>query len=417
VRTRPLRWERPGKRRRRNLSFRATPPPASSSSSPCFSPTSPGSPVFAYHYTKAEAWDKSQGYFLEAGRQAGRIAADPETLAHFERALDAHLRAHGGTWGRLVSDEGVEWFLEWANSLAEERRLGVVVSPVKTFHENVSSALGPRDPRVLAVATVLGRAYLQGGAPREAEAILESVLAVQDESDDCDDAEVVSTLMVLGTARLYQDKYPEAEAALVRARGLARLATDLNVSLDTCWVYLNLSALWSWLGRWEEARDVMNEALTRPELQVGRAHVLVLSSLSSLSWLMGEYEQAERHARASLGQAAHPLHRAGALDMLGLVRRAQGAHAEAEEHIVAAVKAAQPLGPTDVLAQIVGNLAEAERLFAECEAISADTAGGLPWLQPEILYRKGQLRRLQGREDEANGLVQEARLLLDERRR
>ena len=412
--------------------------------------------LLAYHYTKAEAWEKAQEYLLEAGRQAGRIAADPETLAHFERALDAHVRAHGGTWGSLVSDEGVEWFLEWANSLAEERRLGVVVSLVKTFHENVSSALGTRDSRVLAVATVLGRAYLQGGAPHEAEAILERVLAVQDEVDGCDDSEAVSTLMVLGTARLYQDKYPEAEAALVRALGLVRLSTDLSVSLDTCWVYLNLSALWSWLGRWEEARDVMNEALTRPELQVGRAYVLVLSSLSSLSWLMGEYEQAERHARASLAQAAHPLHRAGALDMLGLVRRAQGAHAEAEEHIVAAVKAAQPLGPTDVLAQIVGNLAEArlqvgrleeaqsaavmalalnedvsgsalswtipprltlagvalargqndeaERLFAECEAIGADTAGGLPWLQPEILYRKAQLRRLQGREDEAGEL-------------
>lgn len=45
--------------------------------------------LIAYHYARAEAWDRGQEYLLKAGDQAGRIAADAEALGYYQRAIDA----------------------------------------------------------------------------------------------------------------------------------------------------------------------------------------------------------------------------------------------------------------------------------------------------------------------------------------
>ena len=422
--------------------------------------------VLAYHYTKAEDWEKAQAYLLEAGDQAGSIAADTEALAHYRQAIEAHLRAHGGTWGDLVSDEGIDWFLEWTDSLAEARSLRSVVSAIKAFHENVSAALGPEDPRVWAVAVVLGRAYIQCGAPHETKTILESVRAVQDEVDGCSGADLIRTLAFLGLAHCAQDEFREAEEVWTRAMTLVRLATNLDACQDFGLVYTMLGSVYLDYGRWQDARAVIAEGLSRPELQAGLAHDGLLVNLSWLSWVVGDYEEAERYACACMAKATHPFVGAGHEDNLGRVRLAQGAHAEAEEHIVAAMSAAEPFGPTGDLVQMVYNLAETRLQAGRLEEAedgdtcactgervrlrqvlddllvldtsrnrsspagrlsrpsdcspnarpSAQTDGGLPWIQPEIFYRKAQLRRLQGRGDESEDLVQEACRLLDGRR-
>jgi class 3 adenylate cyclase len=54
--------------------------------------------LLAYHYTKAEVWEKAQEYLFKAGDQAGSIAADAEALAHYELATGAYLRAFGDRW-------------------------------------------------------------------------------------------------------------------------------------------------------------------------------------------------------------------------------------------------------------------------------------------------------------------------------
>ena len=46
--------------------------------------------LLAYHYSKAEDWEKAQEYLFKAGDQAGSIAADAEALAHYEEAIDAY---------------------------------------------------------------------------------------------------------------------------------------------------------------------------------------------------------------------------------------------------------------------------------------------------------------------------------------
>jgi len=54
--------------------------------------------VLAYHYAKAEDWNKAQDYLFKAGDQAGRIAADAEALSHYEQALETYSRVFGDKW-------------------------------------------------------------------------------------------------------------------------------------------------------------------------------------------------------------------------------------------------------------------------------------------------------------------------------
>ena len=54
--------------------------------------------LLAYHYTKAEDWQKAQEFLFKAADQAGGLAADEEALEHYEQALDAYTRAFGEKW-------------------------------------------------------------------------------------------------------------------------------------------------------------------------------------------------------------------------------------------------------------------------------------------------------------------------------
>ena len=51
--------------------------------------------LLAYHYARAEAWEKAHFYLVKAGDQAGRMAADAEALDLYERAFQAYERAFG----------------------------------------------------------------------------------------------------------------------------------------------------------------------------------------------------------------------------------------------------------------------------------------------------------------------------------
>jgi len=54
--------------------------------------------LLAYHYAKAEIWEKAQEYLFRAGDQAGRMAADAEALSYYRQALAAYERIFGDKW-------------------------------------------------------------------------------------------------------------------------------------------------------------------------------------------------------------------------------------------------------------------------------------------------------------------------------
>ncbi|MBL7213694.1 MAG: AAA family ATPase [Desulfobacteraceae bacterium] len=57
--------------------------------------------LLAYHFAKAEEWEKAHQYLMKAGDQAGKIAADAEALVHYQQALSAYERAFGDNWEPL----------------------------------------------------------------------------------------------------------------------------------------------------------------------------------------------------------------------------------------------------------------------------------------------------------------------------
>jgi len=57
--------------------------------------------LLAYHYARAENWEKAQEYLFKAGDQAGKIAADAEALRHYQEAIESYTRVFGDKWDPL----------------------------------------------------------------------------------------------------------------------------------------------------------------------------------------------------------------------------------------------------------------------------------------------------------------------------
>lgn len=55
----------------------------------------------AYHYSRAENWQKAQEYLFKAGDKAGLVAADAEALGHYQQAIKAYTLAFGEKWDPL----------------------------------------------------------------------------------------------------------------------------------------------------------------------------------------------------------------------------------------------------------------------------------------------------------------------------
>jgi len=54
--------------------------------------------VLAYHYTRAEQWEKAHEFLVRAGDQAAAVAADAEALEHYTGAFRAYERRFGDRW-------------------------------------------------------------------------------------------------------------------------------------------------------------------------------------------------------------------------------------------------------------------------------------------------------------------------------
>src|SRR5262249_14151179 len=123
--------------------------------------------VLAYHYARANDWQKAQEYLFKAGDQAGEIAADAEALAHYREAVNAYERAFGDRWDplqRAILDRkiGEALFRRGAHERAREylhhalanlgasyprSRLGIRVGIARQVIQQLEHRLSPRTNR------------------------------------------------------------------------------------------------------------------------------------------------------------------------------------------------------------------------------------------------------------------------------
>jgi len=97
--------------------------------------------VLAYHYARAQRWDRALDYLVRAGDQAGGMAADAEALLLYEQALEAYAHAFRDRWeplqrARLERKIGEALFRRGSNeqALGNLRRALAVLG--QSFPEN-----------------------------------------------------------------------------------------------------------------------------------------------------------------------------------------------------------------------------------------------------------------------------------------
>jgi class 3 adenylate cyclase/tetratricopeptide (TPR) repeat protein len=120
--------------------------------------------LLAYHYAKAEVWEKAQAYLLKAADQARQMAADAEALAYYRKALEAYGHVFGERWDP-VERAGLERKIgealfrrgEWAQSLDFLRRALAYLG-----HPLPGSRWGVRSALLLEIAGQIGRSLFPG---------------------------------------------------------------------------------------------------------------------------------------------------------------------------------------------------------------------------------------------------------------
>jgi eukaryotic-like serine/threonine-protein kinase len=141
--------------------------------------------------------------YEDAGRLAEAVAIAQETI---ERQIAALGPDHPDT---LQSLQGL------ARLYLDMRQLPRALAIAEDTFRKQEARLGPDHPNSLATKTLLARIYL-ADQPARAEAILQDVLRAGPKNKP-DDWRTLEALGLLGTSRLRQKKYPEAEAVLLQA--------------------------------------------------------------------------------------------------------------------------------------------------------------------------------------------------------
>ena len=315
--------------------------------------------ILAYHFTRAEDWDRAQDYLLKAGDQSVSLAADEEAVAHYEEAMAALLRAFDESWDEPGSHDRVNWFVKRTEPFWLARCLGALVDPAKVFYDRVRGACGPADPRTLAATAVLAGCYLQRDLYDHAAALVEGALAALEDAGRDDDASLSRLLLVLGLCRLNTDRFSEAESLLFRALEIeGRKASPDEGLLQDLYIYLGSAHFLT--GRYEDLKEKTEEALRRFGLEGTQRSWMLLLNLCSSNLLVGDWDEAATQARQCVEGISNPYLRAVAARHLGEIRRAQGACLEAEEHLKYAIATLEEWGDSGEKGEAMAALAEAQ---------------------------------------------------------
>ncbi len=292
--------------------------------------------ILAYHYTRAEDWQNAQSYLLKAGDQSVSMAADAEAVAYYRDAMSALLQAFDETSESTDSHSQVKWFVTATEPFWLARSGGELLDSAQVFYDKVLKACGPTDPRTMAATAVLAGCHFQRGAHDACIHLAERAIRSLDASGRDDDPSLTRLLLILGLCFLNNDRFFESEEVFRRALALeeAKTSGDAGVLQDLN-IYLSTNLFF--LGRHDEMRQVIEEALRRFDLKGTQRGWMLLINLSSVNVVDGRWEEAAVQAQECVDGIVNPYLKASAARHLAEVRFAQGAYLEAEEHLAYAV--------------------------------------------------------------------------------
>jgi class 3 adenylate cyclase/tetratricopeptide (TPR) repeat protein len=297
----------------------------------------------AYHYSKAEDWDRARDYLVRAGEQALAMAADAEALAHFERALEtsdgaveeraatgagllesallwakvAGLRAkqhHIAEWSIAIEaaerelercrEDTPSWWQEWIN-VKLQRAWGLYHQGPQKHKDlevtlNQLASVVERQGNSGQKARFLDAQIAARGSPASwgiDEVTLEMAKSLY--SYPCDSGvDRAKYCFTLGFCLLLSGRAEESKAVLQESLDQAVAAGDLVQQLTTL-NYLACAA--RAMGQIEQASELATQTLTlATDLDVRLYQATATANLSWVHWRRGDKALARQEATASL---------------------------------------------------------------------------------------------------------------------
>jgi tetratricopeptide (TPR) repeat protein len=214
--------------------------------------------------------------------------------------------------------------------------------------------------RMASALDTLGRAAYHAGSPGEAQQHLAESLALY--QDIGDQLGIARSMANLALVALYEGHLEEAEHLSRKATDTLRRhgsRSDLTYGLDVMGSALEAA------GRFGAAHAVLNEALII-HTELGQRHYLAYShaSLSRIHLHLGQYQEAQAHARTGLASAREADIKFAVghtLSVLGCEALARGSYAKAHARLQESITVYRTIGHGDDLSQTHTLLACAAR--------------------------------------------------------
>jgi serine/threonine protein kinase/tetratricopeptide (TPR) repeat protein len=247
--------------------------------------------------SERDAANIARGKEKDAREAAERALAETEQARHEENAARlAEAEARGVAEESLAESDSVTGFLvdmlESVNPAQSGR--DVTVRELLDLSSKQLLRQFENRPRVLArLSRAVGASYDALGLADSAHPHLETAVAIGREAFGADHERFGSILLTLGRLRIDQDRYEEAEEALLQARTIATLRSE------HAWIDTLLGFLYTNWGRYEEAEARLLAA----------ANVLEGSDLGkcllNLGWLYSTTESYDKTEEAFLAARKH----------------------------------------------------------------------------------------------------------------
>lgn len=305
---------------------------------------------------------EAQGLFEQA--RAQRALGDAAQAAEsFHAAAErfARVPGGGGQEGRALSLEGL------GEAAFEQGRLGEAETALMDAYGGLQAVRGPTAPEVGWIVATLAAVFRAQGRREQALAFLQRSVQIEQSSPQPDAAALVTRLSELADLFLEGGRHGEAQSLLLQAVQWTRSGGEVTGQAIAL-THRRLAELYWDLGQLGDAIATAQaglEAAARTGDEEGLEVAALLNVLASLLYEGGAYAEAEAPAGRSfalfeaLAQGGEE--HASALNLLGLIARARGAHGEAKQLLYESVTVmSQAVGAHDPrVTSTVHNLAGA----------------------------------------------------------